>query len=146
MANDSTELAQSVDPNRLELTNETGTAGVLRGHRCTSCNISVFGLATFCQSCTSSDLEAIRLDEHGTLYSYTVVRVPPREWPGNVPYTLGEVELPEGPHVLAEVIGCESSDLKIGMRMDLAIELVSIQENNKLMSVYKWKPSSSQII
>jgi len=142
MANNSTGIAQSVDPSRLELTDNTGTQGVLRGHRCKSCNVSVFGLATFCQSCTSNDLESIQLDKRGTLYSYTVVRVPPREWPGRVPYTLGEVELPEGPHVLAEVIECAYSDIKIGMQMDLAIELVSIPENNRVISVYKWKPSS----
>ena len=141
MADNSTKIPQSVDPNKLELTDNTGTTGVLRGQRCKSCNVSVFGLATFCQSCTSSDLEAVRLDTRGTLYSYTVVRVPPKEWPGRVPYTLGEVELPEGPHVLAEIIDCDSTDLRIGIPMELAIEVVSIPANNKSLSVYKWRPS-----
>ena len=67
----------SVDPNRLRLTNEDGTEGVLVGFRCRECGTHVFGAATFCQGCTSDQLEPVDLSQHGTLYSYTIVRVPP---------------------------------------------------------------------
>ena len=90
-------MAVSVDARRLQLTNEAGTEGVLLGWRCLDCGVHVFGPATFCQNCTSSSLEAVELSKRGVLYSYTVVRVPPQGWPGEVPYVLGQVELPEGP-------------------------------------------------
>ena len=79
----------------------------------------------------------------GTLYSFTIVRVPPPGWPGPVPYVLGEVELPEGPHVLAEVIECAHDALQVGMPMLLALRPVAmpaVPDSERV--VYKWQPSA----
>ena len=134
-------MPESVDPRRLRITNEAGTAGTLVGFRCNDCGVTVFGPATFCQSCTSFEVEPVDLGEAGTLYSYTIVRIPPAGWPGQVPYVLGQVELPSGPQVLAEVIGCEQSDLSIGMPVELAIQAVAPQEGGAEKLVYKWRPA-----
>lgn len=131
----------SIEPNRLRLTNEGGTEGVLLGVHCRQCDVYLFGSATFCQACTASDLESVELSRLGTLYSYTVVRVPPAGWPGPVPYFLGEVELPEGPHVLAEVIDCAEGDLKIGIPVELALQAVLDTEAAAERVVYKWRPA-----
>lgn len=130
----------SVDPNRLRLTNEDGTEGVLVGFRCRECGTHVFGAATFCQGCTSDQLEPVDLSQHGTLYSYTIVRVPPAGWPGQVPYTLGQVQLPEGPQVLAEVVDCPAEDLKIGINVELTLRQVRGEESGADRVVYKWRP------
>ena len=135
-------MVLSVDENCLRLTDESGERGVLLGMRCRQCGVRVFGPATFCQSCTSSDLEAVELGQHGTLFSYTIVRVPPPGWPGQAPYVLGEVELPEGPHVLAEVIDCDHGDLKVGMSVSLAlqpVEMAGVADSERI--VYKWRPA-----
>ena len=141
----------SVDPQRLRLTDEfdeSGGGGVLVGQRCRQCQVCVFGPAIFCQACSSDDLESFQLSRQGTLYSFTVVRVPPAGWPGKVPYTLGEVELPEGPHVLAEIIDSEPEQLKLGMPMELALERIFVAESNKdlgkVLAVYKWRPPEKQ--
>ena len=131
----------SVDPNRLRLTDDAGTEGVLLGVRCRQCSVYRFGSAAFCQACTASDLESVELSRRGTLYSYTVVRVPPAGWPGPVPYILGEVELPEGPHVLAEVIDCPESELKMGITVELALQAVPDQASAESRVVYKWRPA-----
>ena len=135
----------SVDPNRLRLTDDTGTAGVLLGVRCRQCGVYLFGSATFCQACTAGDLESVELGRRGTLYSYTVVRVPSTGWPGPVPYILGEVELPEGPHVLAEVIDCPESELKLGIAVELALQTVLDKDSGETRVVYKWRPAEGQI-
>ena len=96
-------MATSIDPQRLKLSDD-GRSGALVGFQCLDCGVRVFGPATFCQSCTSDNLSPVEFGAEGTLFSYTVVRVPPAGWTGPVPYVLGEVELPEGPHVLAEVV------------------------------------------
>ena len=132
----------SVDDTRLRLKTPSGTEGVLLGFRCRACGICVFGPATFCQNCTSGDLEAVELSNHGVLFSHTVVRVPPAGWPGPVPYTLGQVELPEGPQVLAEVIGCAESALKVGMVVELALKPMKDTASDKEIIVYKWQPVS----
>ena len=132
----------SVDEKCLRLTDENGERGVLLGMRCRQCGVYVFGPATFCQSCTSSDLEAVELAQQGTLFSYTIVRVPPPGWPGQVPYVLGEVELPEGPHVLAEVIDCDHGELQVGMQVTLALQAVEMEGvANSERVVYKWRPA-----
>ena len=133
----------SVDPRRLRITDETGYHGTLIGFRCRECGVSVFGPATFCQSCTSFDIEPVDLGRSGTLFSYTIVRIPPAGWPGEVPYILGQVELPAGPQVLAEVIDCEHSGLAIGMPVELAIQAVPAQEGGDDKLVYKWRPASA---
>ena len=133
----------SVDSNRLRLTNEDGTEGVLVGFRCRECGTHVFGAATFCQGCTSDQLEPVDLSQHGTLYSYTIVRVPPAGWPGQVPYTLGQVQLPEGPQVLAEVVDCPAEDLKIGINVELTLRQVRGEESGADRVVYKWRPAGS---
>ena len=131
----------SVDSSRLKLTNEEGTEGVLLGFRCRDCGGHVFGPATYCQGCTSNELEPVELSKRGTLYSYTVVRVPPPGWPGPVPYVLGQIELPEGPQVLAEVIDCPEDSLKIGMAVELALQPVKAVEGDTETAVYKWRPA-----
>ena len=143
-------MPESVDPTRLRLTNQEGTQGVLLGTHCRDCDAYVFGGAVFCQSCSSSDLEPVELASKGTLYSFTVVRVPASGWLGPVPYILGQVELPEGPQVLAEVVDCplDSADsgdpiedkLKIGMDVELVLRVVS-PEDAAEKSVYKWRPA-----
>lgn len=134
----------SVDANRLKLTNDEGTEGVLLGAHCRDCGIYVFGPAIFCQSCTSSNLETVELGKQGVLYSYTVVRVAPQGWPGQIPYFLGQIELREGPQVLAEVIDCLEADLKIGMPVELALVPVKAPEGDTERVVYKWRPAPTQ--
>ena len=133
----------SVDGSRLRLTSEDGSQGVLLGTKCRDCGIHAFGPAIFCQSCTSDNLEPVELSPNGTIYSYTVVHVPPAGWPGPVPYVLGQIELREGPHVLAEVVDCQESDLRIGMEVELALRRVSPEGSEVDRVVYKWRPASS---
>ena len=134
-------MPESVDPRRLRITDDAGTEGTLVGFRCRECGISVFGPATFCQSCTSFDLDEVDLGREGSLFSYTIVRIPPAGWPGPVPYVLGQVELPAGPQVLAEVIDCDHSDLTIGMPVELVIQAVPSQGGGDDKLVYKWRPT-----
>ena len=131
----------SVDPNRLKITNDDSSEGTLVGFRCNECSTTVFGPAVFCQSCTSTDLEAVDLGAKGTLFSYTIVRIPPAGWPGDVPYVLGQVELPQGPQVLAAVVDCEHDDLKIGMAVELTLQAVPAENGRPDKAVYKWRPA-----
>ena len=110
------------------------------GFKCNECEASVFGPAIFCQQCTSTDLKAVDLGNKGILFSFTIVRIPPAGWPGEIPYVLGQVELPSGPQVLAEVINCEHKDLKIGMGVELVLKSVPAENGGPDKAVYKWRP------
>ena len=137
----------SVDPNRLKITSDDASKGPLEGtligFRCNDCGASVFGPAIFCQSCTSTELEPVDLGTKGILFSFTIVRIPPAGWPGPVPYVLGQVELPQGPQVLAEVVDCGHDDLRIGMAVEMTIQAVPVPAGNggPDKAVYKWRPA-----
>ena len=133
----------SVIPNRFKLLNSEGTAGVLLGYCCSHCGEHLFGETSFCQNCSSRDLESVELSKEGTLYSYTIVHVPPAGWQGTVPYILGQVELPEGPHVLSEVINCSPEQLIVGMDLELALVVGGEDSEGNEVVVYKWEPPSS---
>lgn len=134
----------SVDPGRLRLDDPAGSAGVLLGMRCRACGVYLFGPAVFCPACAAADLEPVELSRSGTLYSYTIVRVPPAGWPGPVPYILGEVELPEGPHILAEVIDCPHNELSIGQTVELALQpVLTDADSQPARIVYKWRPAAA---
>ncbi len=133
-------MSSSIDDTRLIICNEEEVQGALVGFKCSDCNVVVFGPATFCQSCTSDNLITITFDSVGSLYSYTEVKVPPHGWPGEVPYILAEVELPEGPHVLAELIDIHHEDIQIGMALKLALIPVEYGTTGSTKIVYKWRP------
>ena len=134
-------MPQSIDPRHLKLTSPDGSEGVLLGFRCRQCDVVIFGPGTFCQSCTSDQLEPVELTRRGILYSYTIVRVPPAGWKGPVPYVLGQVELAEGPQVLAEVIDCPQEQLAVGLPVVLALKEVGGEDTDAQKVVYKWRPA-----
>ncbi len=135
-------MPESVDTRRLKLTNEEGTEGVLLGFHCLECDTVIFGPGTFCQRCTSAKLEPMEFSQTGNLYSYTVVRIPPAGWPGPVPYILAQVELSEGPQVLAELVDCQEDALEIGMPVELTLRLVQGEDSSAAKVVYKWRPAN----
>ena len=130
----------SVSPSHLKLLNYDGSEGVLLGAHCSQCGEYFFGQVLFCQNCSSKDLDSVELSKQGTLYSYTIVRVPPPGWQGVVPYAIGQVELPEGPHVLSEVVGCPFDDIKIGMKLGLDLVIGGQDPRSNQVIVYKWRP------
>jgi hypothetical protein len=131
-------------PDRLRLLDDEGTRGVLLGWRCRGCNEHFFGEVVLCRKCSGRDLESIELGARGTLYSYTIVHVPPPGWKGEVPYVLGQVELPSGPHVLARVMGCQHERLRVGMALDLTTEVATEDDNGTRSMVYAWRPAGDE--
>ena len=130
----------SAAPSRLKLLDDTGERGVLLGTACSRCGAHFFGSVVFCQSCTSADPKPVELSSSGSLYSYTVVRVPPAGWQGDVPYALGQVQTLEGPHVVSQVVECPFEDLRVGMEMELALVVAGEDREGNELVVYKWRP------
>ena len=135
----------SVDTTRLRLTAQDGSDGVLLGTRCTECGVYSFGAAIMCLHCTSAALEETTLSTHGILYSYTLVHVPPAGWPGPVPYILGQVELPEGPHIMAEIVDTSFDKLSVGTPMTLALQNVTLPDSGEEKAVYKWRLNGGSV-
>ncbi len=73
---------------------------------------------THCPTCGSRQLSWRAVSGEGTLYSFTVARVPTLpEFTDEMPQLLAVVEIQEGVHINTTMVGVEPSQLQIGQRV-----------------------------
>jgi uncharacterized OB-fold protein len=115
-------------------------SGYIIANTCEKCGLGFFPSRTKCTNCLSGDkLKSIQLSKGGKLYTYTTVYRAPSFF--NVPYMVGYVDFEkEGIRVFAQLTGCKSEDLEIGMEMELVFEEMDVNEDDKRKLVYKFKP------
>lgn len=82
------------------------------GH-CDACEHAFFYPRPFCPLCGSSQVTLKDASGHGTLYSFSTLRVVER------PYTLAYVTLDEGPTVLTNIVDSPEDAMRIGTRVEL---------------------------
>ena len=88
----------------------------LTATKCAQCETVHFPKEYIC-TCGSREFDKIRLSGYGTLLTYTTVINPPTRFVGQAPYTVGIIQLDEGPKITAQITA-RSTELKIGMRMN----------------------------
>lgn len=130
----------SLSSDRLKLLDPEGTDGVLLGTRCRECGVTVFGSTVLCPHCTSDQLARVELSRRGEVWSYTVVHTPTKEWKGEVPYALVDVELPEGLRVPAALVDCPFDQLRVGMPVELTLRVAEIDSEGNEVMAYRWRP------
>ena len=92
--------------------------------RCNACSRHFFRPEVACTHCFATDWQWVDASGLGTLYSYSIVHKAPA--PGfAVPLVLAVVELDEGPHLFSNLVGCEHSDIRIGMGLQVQFDLVA---------------------
>jgi uncharacterized OB-fold protein len=64
-------------------------------------------------------LEWREVSGKGSIYAFTVVRIPGPGLEGRLPLCVATVELDEGVRMIANIIGCAPEDLAIGKRVKL---------------------------
>ena len=96
----------------------------LIGSKCISCGEAFFPSRLCCRRCSSREMLEIPLSRTGKLYSFTTIRVRPPHYIGEVPYVVGVVELSEGERIRTLLSHCDQSSLRIGMDMELSIEVI----------------------
>ena len=115
-------------------------SGYLLINSCERCGKSFFPRRTKCNECFKDDrLKNKTLSKTGKLYTYTTVH---RGAPAfNVPFCVGYVDYEEeGIRVFAQLGGCKSEDLKLGMEMELYFEEMDMAEKERRKLVYKYRP------
>ena len=71
-------------------------------------------------------LEWVEVSGRASVYSYTVARrATAPQWSGDEPYVIAIVELEEGPHMTANILGCPPGDVRIGMPLMASFEDVT---------------------
>lgn len=118
----------------------------LVGSRCAGCGSHYFPKSLSCRNpaCADKAVEEALIGRHGRLYSYTVQRYRPpapfRMEPFE-PYAIGLVDLPEGVRVLGMLTGCELSEIRIGMPVELTAQALYTDESGREVLTYKYTPS-----
>ncbi|MFC5147404.1 Zn-ribbon domain-containing OB-fold protein [Streptomyces aureoversilis] len=91
---------------------------LIRRCRAAGCGLAHHYPREFCPRCWSEDVVWEEASGRAALYTWSVVHVndlPP--FGARVPYTAAVVDLAEGPRMMTEVVGCEESELRIGMAL-----------------------------
>ncbi|MEK9643993.1 MAG: Zn-ribbon domain-containing OB-fold protein [Alphaproteobacteria bacterium] len=94
-------------------------AARLIGTECRDCGTKVFPPVHVCPECMSENVSETELSTEGTLYSWSVVHVAPKNW--HVPYIAGYVDLPEGVRVFAHIVEADPD----AMTMDMGVSLMT---------------------
>jgi len=97
---------------------------ILRVQRCADCGEHVFVPQPICTACQADRLEWIESSGRGTVYSHTVVHRPPRP-EFDAPYVVAIIELEEGWHMLSNVVGCEPTEVQVGMAVRVSFRRMS---------------------
>lgn len=125
-----------------------GATPHLIGSRCEACGTYYFPkLTTFCRNpdCSSEKFEEVPLSRTGKLWSYTnAAYKPPEPYIAAEPFEpfgIAAVELDkERMVVLGQLVkGVNLADLKVGMAMELVVDVLS-EDETTAKTVWKWKP------
>ena len=95
---------------------EGAARGELVLQRCRACGAVQHRPRALCVSCFAGEISHFVASGRGRVHTFTVTRQ--NQAPGFAkacPYVLAYVELEEGPRLLTNVVGCEPSELRIGM-------------------------------
>lgn len=89
--------------------------GKLTALRCTACGALTVPPKAFCENCGKRAWETLSLSGEGVVESYTVIRVAPRKFAGDVPYAIAAVRLTEGVSLLGRVVEVPVDTVRVGM-------------------------------
>ncbi|PYM81711.1 MAG: hypothetical protein DME09_16275 [Candidatus Rokuibacteriota bacterium] len=91
----------------------------LPARRCAGCGTLSLDRGRACPACGAADGSDVTLSGRGRLVSWTVIRVAPARYEAEAPYTVGLLELVEGPRLTARLEG-DPAGLSAGQPVTLA--------------------------
>lgn len=101
----------------------------LEAVKCKNCGYIAFPPRQICPECKGKDFENIRLSDKGKIVSYTIIRVPPKNFAFQAPYPVAIVELDGGGRITAQITDANPEEVEIGA--SVRIVLRKIQEEGK---------------
>ena len=94
---------------------ESARAGTLTALRCGKCGELAIPPKEFCPECSERAWKPVTLAGDGTIASYTVIRVAPRNHVSEVPYAIAVVKLREGVSLIGRIVDIPFDTLAIGL-------------------------------
>ncbi len=108
----------------------------LRMQKCSRCQLIWFPPAPLCPGCWSREFTWTRLSGRGRINSWVVFHQAYfRSFEGDIPYNVVEVELEEGPRILANLLEVENREIRAGMPVQIVFDDVTEE-----ITLAKFKP------
>ncbi|MDG6998768.1 MAG: OB-fold domain-containing protein [Nitrososphaerota archaeon] len=129
-------------PNRDVKTFQDGAEhGELLVKKCEACGVRIHPSRLSCPKCLSTNLNWIKTNKKGSVYSYSVIHHPYiPELKEKVPYNLVLVMLDEGVLFYSILLHCDEKNLKIGMR----VQAIFDKDNLFGVTLPKFQPTASK--
>jgi uncharacterized OB-fold protein len=106
--------------------------------RCKKCGHVDHPPYLFCTECGSEESEWKKASGTATLYAFAVNAYGvPFPFVPDLPYVTALVDLPEGPRMISNVVGCSPAELRNGMQLEVVFE-----EASGDVVLPKWRPAS----
>jgi uncharacterized OB-fold protein len=94
---------------------EKAREGQLTAIRCGRCDALAVPPKEFCPVCSQRQWEPVALSGEGSIASYTIIRVAPRDHAADVPYAIAAVQLKEGVSILGRVVDVPLERIAVGL-------------------------------
>ncbi len=113
----------------------------LEGSACQTCGTLSFPPRDVCPHCGSDAVEPQRLAGRGKVFSFTVLYQGPESFDGGVPYTVGLIDLDEGPRVTAMLTDVSPEQVTIDMPVEMVVRVTNTEgERGPINYSYKFRP------
>jgi hypothetical protein len=113
----------------------------LEANKCKKCGLVFFPPRLICPQCQNRKFEETKLAEKGKVLTFTIIRVPPRQFVDHAPYAVGIVELDDGVKLTGQIVDCDFEDLRIGKRVKIEFRKIFAEgEAGIICYGYKFVP------
>ena len=116
----------------------------LIGNICEECKHIFFPPRETCPECRRKSygkMKQFKLSGLGTIETYTIICEAPEKFKGQTPYPIAIIKLKERPKITAQIVDCNVSDIRIGMKVKSTFR--KIQDDGYVGAIYygyKFKP------
>ncbi|MFH2011154.1 MAG: OB-fold domain-containing protein [Pseudomonadota bacterium] len=111
------------------------------GYKCHSCGKTSFPVFELCPFCSSDKGEKLPLSSVGTLFSFSVTRVP--VGPYKPPIIAGYIDLPEGTRVFGQ-IHANIENVRTGMQLKVETGVVWTEKDGTEVIGYYYVPCEKE--
>jgi len=113
----------------------------LRMQQCKQCGYIRFPVSVICPACHSMEAEWAKLSGKGTVYSFTIYRVPYHPaFKDDIPYVVAIIQLEEGPRMESNIIGCKVEEVRMEMPVVVAFDDVTGE-----VTLPKFRPAGAEV-
>ncbi len=114
---------------------------VQMGNKCRDCGKTSYPAMELCPFCSSEEVEKVPLSTMGTLFSFSVTRVPVSSY--KPPIIGGYIDLPEGTRIFGQ-IRADLKDVKTGMKVKVETGVLWKEKDDTEVLGYYYVPCETK--